>query len=170
MVPGAAGTAAPGATAGRAAQQFPMEAMHSDTFEIQSSRTALQRSRNSEVRTYARQMIADHGRSTAMLRQMAGETTASTGAASRNARIDPRRAQMLQQLRGQRGAAFDRLYAQMQVQAHQEAVQLFTAYAQSGSDPTMRNFATQNLPTLQQHLANAQRLEQAVARSANNRS
>ena len=75
------------------------------------------------------------------------------------AALDPRKADMLNQLASARpGPGFDRMYLTMQVAAHQEAVAMFSAYAQTGSDPALRNFAAQALPGLQMHLAMAQRM------------
>ena len=65
---------------------------------------------------------------------------------------------MLNQLAPLSGRTFDAAYAQMQVMAHQEAVGMFTAYAQGGVDPAMRAFAQQVLPSLRMHLTMAQRL------------
>ena len=73
--------------------------------------------------------------------------------------VNPDQRRMLEELQAApSGPAFDRLYAQYQVQSHQQAVGLFAAYGQGGGDPAMRNFAVQALPTLQQHLAAAERL------------
>ena len=72
--------------------------------------------------------------------------------------LDARHASMLNQLAPVSGRAFDALYVQMQVIAHQEAVAMFAAYAQGGTEPAMRAFAQQVLPSLQMHLAMAQRL------------
>jgi predicted outer membrane protein len=79
--------------------------------------------------------------------------------------VSPEQRRMLEDLQAApAGAAFDRLYAQYQVQAHQQAVASFAAYSQTGGDPAMRAFATQALPTLQQHLAAAERLPGGRAR------
>ena len=72
--------------------------------------------------------------------------------------LDARHASMLNQLTPLSASAFDAAYGQMQVMAHQEAVAMFAAYAQGGSDPAMRAFAQSVLPSLQHHLAMAQRL------------
>lgn len=146
--------------------QFRQEAMNSDAFELRSSRLAIQRSRNQAVRSYARDMVRDHGKSSAMLMEMGNGTTATAGRQRAASTLDPRRAQMYEQLRAQRGRAFDALYVQMQVQAHEEAVTLFTSYSSNGSDPALRAFATETLPTLREHLAEAQQLQQSVPRSA----
>lgn len=213
--PAAAQFAGPASTEG-----FRMQALMSDSFETQSSRLALQRSRNPQVRRYAQEMIRDHAASTAALTAgganyaggpaggpigglvtaplaVAGAATGAavgavngtltgapvtgtlqgvgTGAAqgaqafggdvgttaSAGAAVppDPRQQAMLEQLAAEpAGARFDRLYGQMQVQSHREAVGAYQAYLQSGNEPSMRNFASANLPNLQAHLAQAQRL------------
>jgi predicted outer membrane protein len=72
--------------------------------------------------------------------------------------LDPRKAAMLNQLASATGRRFDRLYGDMQRQAHREAIALFSTYAQSGQAPTMVNFAQQALPHLEMHYAEARRL------------
>ena len=49
--------------------------------------------------------------------------------------LDARKTAMLNQLAAASGPRFDRLYGQAQRMAHQEALGLYTAYAQTGSDP-----------------------------------
>src|ERR687886_15772 len=127
---------------------FRAMALQSDSFEIQSSQLARQRSRNPAIRSFARRMIRDHSMTSQALGVPAGSAVA----------LDARHASMLNQLASASGRAFDALYIQMQVMAHQEAVGMFAAFAQGGTDPAMRAFAQQVLPSLQMHLAMAQRL------------
>ncbi|MER9544787.1 DUF4142 domain-containing protein [Mesorhizobium sp. M0437] len=49
------------------------------------------------------------------------------------------------------GTVSNRKYIDMQTQAHKEAVALFSAYANSGDDPAMKEFAKKTLPVLQMH-------------------
>jgi predicted outer membrane protein len=58
----AQGLFAPAGDAGlpQSTMQFRTEALRSDAYEIESSRIALERSRNPRVRAFARQMIKDH--------------------------------------------------------------------------------------------------------------
>jgi predicted outer membrane protein len=87
------------------------------------------------------------------------ETTGSVRAPMQTAiPLDARKSAMLNQLAAARGAQFDRLYARMQVMAHQEALGMYTAYVQTGTDPSMVAFAQSAIPHLQLHLRNAQRL------------
>ena len=71
----------------------------------------------------------------------------------------PEQQQMLAELSSTpAGARFDRVYARQQVQAHQMTIGMTQAYASTGPNPALRNYAQQALPVLQQHLAMAERL------------
>jgi predicted outer membrane protein len=172
----------------------------SDTFEIESSRIALERSRSPQVRRFAEQMIQDHTMTSQALMggtgagvptgvvagavvgglvggpvgaivggAVGGTTAAATGAGAQayvaGPTLDARHADMLNRLVTARGAAFDRLYGQMQVMAHREAVGIFSTSAEAGTDPNLRTFAGQALPHLEQHLVMARRLPGAGGRS-----
>ena len=200
MVMGGQPAMAPMSTEG-----FRMMALQSDAFEIESSRMALQRSRNPAVQRFAQQMVGDHAATSqalnggqpmyggmpggtvggaatgavvgavvggpvgAVVGGAVGATAGSAGggmmASSGGVALDARHAAMLNQLASvPPGPRFDATYGAMQVQAHQEAVAMFAAYAQGGSSPAMRSFAQQALPALQHHLAMAQRLPGARGR------
>jgi len=89
----------------------------------------------------------------------AAESTGAVGAPVRTAvPLDPQKAAMLNQLASTSGPQFDRLYGQAQRMAHQEALAVYTTYAQNGSDPAMVQYTQSVIPHLQQHLAAAQRL------------
>jgi predicted outer membrane protein len=88
------------------------------------------------------------------------ETTGSVAAAPIQTAVplDTEKAAMLNQLAAASGPRFDRLYGQMQRQAHGETLALYMAYAQSGTDPAMVTYTQSVIPSLQQHLAAARRL------------
>jgi putative membrane protein len=68
----------------------------------------------------------------------------------------------VQQLQGTQGAEFDRVFAQQQLQSHQTAVELFRAYAQSGDNAQLKQWAAQTLPSLEEHLRQAQQLQRGT--------
>ena len=105
-------------------------------------------------------MIADHTATAEALLQTAGIRGAP--GASRGMMLDPRHATMLNQLAATSDRRFDWLYAQQQLMAHQEAVALYAAYAQSGRDPSLRRFAQEVLPSLELHLAHARRMARRI--------
>jgi putative membrane protein len=60
------------------------------------------------------------------------------------------------------GAAFDRVYMQQQVAAHQMALGINRAYAANGDNPALRQAAATAVPVIQQHLSRAQQLLASV--------
>ncbi|MEN3287210.1 MAG: putative rane protein [Bradyrhizobium sp.] len=136
------------------APTFVRTASASDAFEIQSSRLALERSGSPRVRAFAQHMINDHSMTTAQLSQNAPSLVMFGGPGM----LDERHAAMLSQLSAQNGPAFDRLYDQMQLAAHREAIALYSAYATTGDNPALVSLTRNTLPVLRQHFAMARRL------------
>jgi putative membrane protein len=124
------------------ATTFVRTASASDAFEVQSSQLALQRSTNSRVRAFAQQMINDHSATSAALQQTAPMLMAFSGPFGM---LDPRHSGMLSRLGALSGRSFERLYAQIQLAGHREAVALFSSYAKDGDDPRLVSFARTTL-------------------------
>ena len=178
--PGAAagGTGAPAAGLPVSGTEFMRMAAMSDRFEIESSRLAQERAQNAQVKQFAEHMVRDHTRTTQELQQLlqrihspaggGAQTSGVTGggpggtAADLQAGLDAEQTRMIGRLRDVRGAEFDRLYAEMQVQSHQKAVDLFASYARQGDNDQLRSWASQTLPGLQQHLQQAQQLARGL--------
>jgi predicted outer membrane protein len=77
--------------------------------------------------------------------------------------LDPEKTAMLNQLASTSGPQFDRLYGQAQRMGHQEALGLYQAYAQNGTDPALRQYAQSVIPHLEQHLADTRSLPGAAS-------
>jgi putative membrane protein len=188
---GSPASSAPASTASRAevvtGQEFMRLASMSDRFEVASSRLAQQKSQNAEVKQFAEHMVRDHTKTTqelqTLMQQIPGAGTAA-GTPLPNGResqgnaesgritnaqggpqhegLDQQHAALLQQLQQASGAEFDRLYVRQQVMAHQQAVDMFRNYSQSGDTPQLKQWAAKTLPDLQQHLQMAQSLQQTT--------
>src|ERR1700733_14989152 len=63
------------------------------------------------------------------------------------------------------GAAFDRAYAREMVKDHEEDIADFSKEASGGQKPALKDFASQTLSTLQDHLKQAREMRQNVAAS-----
>jgi putative membrane protein len=59
---------------------------------------------------------------------------------------------------GSSGETFDSSCLAEQVAAHEEAVALFTGYANDGAAGALKDFAAKTLPTLQKHLEQVKNL------------
>jgi putative membrane protein len=134
---------------------FLQMAASGDLFEIQSSQLAHQMAKSPAVHSFASMIETDHKMLSA---QMMAAAQAAGLTPPPPALLPPDQA-MLEQLRNAPPGTFDVAYRDVQVMAHQKAVNLFQNYANSGDNPTLRATAAQALPKLQHHLAMAQALQ-----------
>jgi putative membrane protein len=139
--------AAPGAPTSTA--DYARQAALGDMYEIQSSQLAAKRATSPAVKKFAQQMVTDHNATTNALKAaLASANVPATPPTS----LDPRRADMLRQLQGASGPAFDRMYVQQQMTAHQEALALHSSYAKGGDTPPLRTLAGQTAEKVQSHI------------------
>ena len=150
-----------GSTANRGdaltAAAFVRVAATSDLYEMEASRLAEQRAQNEQVKRFAERMLRDHGKTTGELKGMLPQLQ-GVSAQQMPTSLDQQHQALVQQLQGAQGAEFDRAFARQQAQSHQAAVDLFRAYAQSGDDARLKQWASQTLPSLEEHLREAQQL------------
>jgi putative membrane protein len=135
-----------------------------NSFEIESSKLALDKASSDDVKTFAQQMVTDHTKAgedfKAALQQV--QTTSSVTAGEE---MQPKQAQQLKELQAASGKDFEAKYIMMQVEAHKEAVALFAAYADNGDDPALREFAKKTLPTLKMHEKHIKEVQAAHQKS-----
>lgn len=133
---------------------FVMTAAQGDLFEIASSQLALERAQSQEVKDFAQQMITDHTNTTEQLTPIAAELGVTPPT-----EMAPMQQFMVAHLQTLQGANFDTAYMRHQVLSHQSAVEAFTTAAAGGvQNQSLVNFASQNLPTIEQHLTVAQQM------------
>lgn len=139
-------------------QSFVNLAATSDMFEIQSSKLAMQRSRNHATRAFAQQMITDHTASSQRLAALAQAKgiVLPTG-------LDPEQQRALAAIDNTR-RIFDQEYFRQQGMAHATAVQAYQTEIANGYDADIRGFAQQTLPMIQEHLARAEQMRDANMR------
>jgi len=91
----------------------------------------------------------------------AANPTGTTGASGGVRSTGAARAQMGmdQPWMTQTGSAFDKGFIDAQVEDHQKDIAEFEKEAQSGGDPQLKAFAAKTLPTLREHLKQAQDLQ-----------
>ena len=141
-------TAAAPAAATPATGSFLMTVAASNLFEIESSRLALTKSGNDKVKAFANQMVTDHTQAATKFKAAVTEAKLPPPAE----KLDTRHQAILDDLTKRDGNGFDQAYIKAQHDAHVEAVALFDAYARSGDNARMKQFAAELLPTLKQHL------------------
>ena len=136
------------------AQDFVARAANSDMYEIRSAELARRMSGNPQIDAFAARMIADHSKSSREL----GDIVARRGRLVLPTQLDDRHRGLLEQLHMAGRRQFPALYMQQQVQAHEDAVALFSSYSRNGDHPRIRRFAEMTLPTIRGHLDMARSL------------
>jgi putative membrane protein len=121
----------------------------SDLYEIQSSELALEKAQSEEVRMFAQHMIEDHQMTTEQV------TTAAEAAGIMPAppQLTPMQQQMITELEGATGEAFDRTYLQQQRQAHQMALALHRNFAEQGDTEQLQQVASGAVPVVERHIS-----------------
>jgi putative membrane protein len=125
-----------------------------DLFEIDSSKLALQKSKDAQIRSFAQMMIRDHTASTAKLAAILKREKADAPSTT----LDPDHQAQLDALNAESGASFDTAYVKAQLQGHQDALTLHQTYAASGSDKRLKAFAASAAKVVQMHLDHVQAL------------
>jgi putative membrane protein len=147
-----------GAAVDQKTTTFIKQAAEGGRFEIESSKLAQQRGRSPEVKSFAEKMVHDHTQANKQL----ADAAQKAGTTVPDVALTKKHATTVSNLRERSGAAFDRAYADAQVTAHQETVELFSTYSKQESNPAIKQFAEQTLPKLRQHLDMAKDMSRSV--------
>ncbi len=131
------------------AKEFVEKATIGGKFEIDSSKLALEKSKNTDVRSFAQKMIDDHTQANEKL--TAALPKAGVKASDVPTTLDEKHQKKLDKLREAKAEDFDKDYVDAQEDAHDEAVSLFKDYAKDGDNVVLKDFASTTLPTLQDH-------------------
>jgi putative membrane protein len=138
-------------------EDFIKRAASAGKWEVESSRLALSQQSPGTVIELAQVIIRDHTQANQRLMELA-----ESKAVEVPDEMMPEHMTMLGQLQQVQGEQFFRTYEQMQLQAHQEAIDLFQRCAQYCQDPQVREYAASTLPTLQAHLDHVQEAQASL--------
>ena len=93
-------------------------------------------------------MVADHTKSTNDVKMAAKADRVPVSPP----KLDAMQSKMVADLRAASGANRDRLYVEQQKAAHQQALQLHSDFAASGSKPGLKRVAAATAPVVQHHI------------------
>jgi putative membrane protein len=103
------------------------------------------------VKKFGQRMVDDHGKGEDELKSIAqhrGITLPSD--------LDPKDKALMTRLSKLHGATFDRTYIRNMVTDHKQDVAAFRRESTSGKDPEVKEWAARMLPTLEEHLKEAE--------------
>jgi putative membrane protein len=129
------------------AQTFVKKAASAGKFEVQSSQLALKKDLDeSATKRFAQKMVTDHTKANEQLKSLAEKKDIDVPE-----QLLPEHQAMLKQLQGLDGEEFTRQYHSIQMQAHEEAIDLFSQASDALEDKDLQSFAQSTLPTIKEH-------------------
>lgn len=123
--------------------------------EIENGKLAVQKSQSADVREFAQMMINDHETANRELVELSNQLKLQP---SDDAAMMDRVKKLILEYRE---GSFDKAYANNQVSAHEETLELFQEQAQNADVPPLQDYAKKYLPKLEAHLEQAKKLQAA---------
>jgi putative membrane protein len=136
-----------------AAHTFMAKVTQANLAEVEMGKLGAERGQSADVKKFAQQMVDDHTKANQELQDLAQKEGATLPTYTDKAHQAAKA--RIEKLSGD---AFDRAFAAQMVKDHQAAVTLFRTQARSGQDPEVKAWAAKTLPTIEEHLKEAQAL------------
>jgi len=141
------------------APDFVTKAVANDMYELEAAKIALKRSTNAEVKAFAKMMVDGHTLTSEGLKA----AIAASGQTLTTPTVLPADLQdKIDDLNKSDDKDFDKTYADDQVDVHQAALNLLQRYAQDGDVATLKIFAADTAPKIQEHLNKAEGLKNGM--------
>lgn len=140
---------------------FFAQAAHSGASEMELSRVVLERATQSSVKDFARTVLDDHRKVSYELTQLAQRVGVALPTVPTH-QVE-QKTETLQRIKA---ADVDRQYLSDMIADHIRAVNTFKDAARFAPDPRVRAWAAAQVPVLEKHLADAQRLSSGITTAA----
>jgi putative membrane protein len=141
-------------------QTFMIKAAKGGMAEVQLGQLAADKGTSDEVKKFGQRMVTDHSKANDELK-----TLAQSKHITLPSEIDPKDKALHDRLANLSGAAFDRAYMRNMVADHKTDIAEFRMESKGGKDPDVKAWAEKTLPTLEDHLKQAQDANRAVGTS-----
>jgi putative membrane protein len=156
------GAATPTATdMQQADMEFANKAATAGKAEVELAKVGTEKAADPDVKTFADRLVQDHTKANEQLTQIMqskGMEMPAEEPAEAKAEYD--------RITALSGNEFDREFMMHWVSSHEKGVELYSTEAESGQDPELKQFAADTLPTLQEHLDEAKRIEMSLQQVA----
>ncbi len=139
---------------------FVTKAAEGGLAEVQLGQLAADHASSDEVKKFGQRMVTDHGKATDELKTLAQQKNITL-----RTELDAKDKALHDRLAKLTGAAFDRAYMQHMLTDHRKDVNAFKHESTAGKDPDVKAWASKTLPTLEEHLKQAEDMAKAVGTS-----
>lgn len=135
---------------------FAVEAANGGMMEVQAGKLAQEKAQSQRVKDFAAMMVRDHSKAGDELKGLAqSKSIALPDSVSGDAKDH------IDKMTKMSGKDFDKHYIDMMVDDHQEDVDKFEKAANGLSDPDLKAWASNTLPTLRAHLDSIKAIQAA---------
>jgi len=131
-------------------KHFVRKAAEGGLAEVELGKLATQKASSDDVKKFGQRMVDDHTKANDQLKQLAQQKGIDLPT-----QPDAKDQATMKRLEKLSGEQFDKAYMQDMVKDHTKDVAEFQKESTSAKDPDVKNFASQTLPTLQDHLKTA---------------
>jgi putative membrane protein len=138
-------------------RKFMTEAAQGGLAEVEMGKLAGERATNDAVKQFGQRMVTDHGRANEELKGLAQQKGVALPT-----ELDAKHKKLQERLSRLSGAEFDRAYMEEMVKDHRKDVSEFRGKAKGAKDPDLKAWAGKTLPTLEEHLKQAQAVQGQV--------
>jgi len=143
-------------------QTFLKGAVEGGLAEVELGQLAVEKSSNEDVKSFAQHMVEDHGKANEDLKQLASQKGVSLPSEpSAKQKANKERLSKLS------GDEFDRAYMSDMLKDHRTDIAAFEQESDSGMDSDIKKFASQALPTLREHLKQAESVTGKIEQASN---
>jgi putative membrane protein len=132
---------------------FVKKAAQGGLAEVELGQLATQKASSEEVKKFGQRMVDDHTKANEQLKQVAAEKNIDVPQ-----QLDAKDKATKAHLEKLSGEQFDRAYMKDMVRDHRKDVAEFERESKTAKDPAIKNFAQQTLPTLKDHLKEAEKI------------
>jgi putative membrane protein len=136
---------------------FAKEAAQGGMAEVKLGQLAQEKGANDSVKSFGKRMVDDHSKAGDKLREVTSRENITLPMD-----ISAKDQATYNRLSKLNGAAFDRAYARDMVKDHETDVAAFQKEANTGRDDSLKGFASETVPTLQDHLKQAEEMMKSV--------
>jgi putative membrane protein len=143
-------------------QRFVRDAAEGGMAEVELGKLAAEKGSSQDVKNFGQRMVDDHSKANSQLKQIA-----SNEGITLPAKLDAKDRALKARLSKLSGENFDHAYMDNMVRDHKKDIADFQKESSSGSDPAVKQFASETLPTLQQHLQQAESIAPNAKMSRN---
>jgi putative membrane protein len=134
-----------------------MKAAQGGMAEVALGQMAASQGTSPDVKNFGNRMVADHGKANDELKQLATNKGMSLPADT-----DKEHKDAADKLSKATGKDFDKQYIANMVKDHENDVKEFEKASKDAKDPDLKQWATNTLPTLQDHLKMAKAAQSAL--------